>query len=88
MAWLEARVFGREDLEDEGDDELENDTRADNHPRALHVNRPYKLPVELWPKRALASALAMTRHTQSLPFFAHHTFDALKAETDRRASGK
>jgi hypothetical protein len=30
----------------------------------------------------------MTRHTQSLPFFAHHTFDALKAETDRRASGK
>jgi hypothetical protein len=41
---------------------------------------------ELWPDRALALAPRHHRHTRSLAFFDHPTFEVLQAETGRRAA--
>jgi hypothetical protein len=76
MVWLESRVFGFEDG-------CDPDVEPGRLPNGLNPNRLYKLPVELWPKRALADALNCARHTKSLPFFPNLTLDVLLAETGR-----
>jgi hypothetical protein len=81
MVWLESRVYGFEDG-------CDPDVEPGRLPNGLNPNRLYKLPVELWPQRALAHALDRARHTKSLSFFPNLTFDVLRAETARRAAAK
>jgi hypothetical protein len=87
MAWLETRVFGLQDLDgedDQLDDGLEDPSMS--HPRFLHVNELYKLPVHLWPQRALNAAQSTVQSCGSLPFFADITADVLLAEAGRRVA--
>ncbi len=89
MAWLETRVFGPEDLEQE-EVELDNESEdpSMNHPRFLHCNELYKLPIHLWPQRALMAAQSTARACGSLPFFPAITAEVLLTETQRRAAKK
>lgn len=86
MAWLETRVFGPEDIDDmEAIDDGSEDPSM-RHPRFLHVNELYTLPVHVWPPRALRAAQATVARCGSLPFFENITADVLSAEAGRRAT--
>jgi hypothetical protein len=75
--WLESRIYGI-------DDGCPPDVDPGSLPNGLNPNRLYKLPIELWPARMLADAVATTRMTKSVPFFPNLTYERLLAETERR----
>ncbi len=85
MAWLETRVFGPEDLDEDHPTDGSEDPSM-RHPRFLHCNKLYTLPIHLWPQRSLAAAQRTVRSCGSLPFFPDITAEVLAAEVRRRAT--